>query len=106
MSNYYTELDEIRGMDAEIAGITCGRCGQNGFEWGTDYDKNGNEQSRLFDNMTGEMHTCPQPEETLSKDGIACKYCGEKELRWKQLNGKWMTHEKSGKIHACKRGNP
>jgi ribosomal protein L40E len=37
---------------------------------------------------------------------ITCKFCGAKQLRWAQVEGKWRLFEKGGKeqdrLHNCK----
>ena len=52
------DLSDGRDADNEVEfymGITCNRCGADGFHWGYV-----GRQSRLFDD-NGELHSCPQP---------------------------------------------
>lgn len=30
-----------------------------------------------------------------------CKFCGKSPLRWRQINGRWVLHERDGKYHDC-----
>lgn len=37
---------------------------------------------------------------------IVCKYCGEANLRWEIINGKWIMQNCHGEIHLCKGHTP
>jgi dCMP deaminase len=42
------------------------------------------------------------PEEFYPKKKIpTCRYCGKFPLRWRQVCGRWVLHERDGKYHDC-----
>lgn len=36
-------------------------------------------------------------------EGVTCKYCGEPELEWVKLKGRWTLVNSDGDIHRCKK---
>lgn len=92
------DLETYGGSDGELEhyfGVTCGRCGKDGFHWG--YHKG---RSRLFDGH-GDLHVCNQPKNVIPKGGETCKRCGQNGFRWMQHQGQWRLHTMDGKLHVC-----
>lgn len=60
-----------------------------------------NEMDDALGDYSGEFDDCWAPECYREKKIPTCKYCHKSPLRWKQINGRWFLHEKTGEVHDC-----